>query len=109
MRRKYKKILFHSAGEMVMFEMENGWYYDVDFEQKKIFVFWLPDFYIKFNPYVEDNVSEKIKRKAIQLLDVLPLKTAMVGNEYQKKYGTEYIEGRPNVDRIMLQKKGIIK
>jgi hypothetical protein len=109
MKRKYKRILFHSAGEMVMFEMEDGWFYDVDLKKNKIFVFWLPDFYIKFDPYVEDDVPEDVKQKAVRLLDSLPLETAMVGNLYKKKYGDKYIEGKPNLDLINAKKRGLIK
>ena len=46
-----------------MFEMENGWYYDVDLKQKKIFVFWIPDIYLKFDPYVESNVPEHVSKE----------------------------------------------
>ncbi|MCH3950777.1 MAG: hypothetical protein LKE33_07590 [Acidaminococcus sp.] len=109
MKRKYKRVLFHSAGKTVMFEMENGWFYNVDMRQHKIFVFWLPDFCIKFNPYVEDDVPEDVKQKAIKLLDVLPLETAMIGRLYERKYGRKYIEGTPNLDRIDARKKGLLK
>lgn len=108
MKRKFKRVLFHDAGEMVMFEMENGWYYDVDLKQKKIFVFWIPDIYLKFDPYVESNVPEGLKQKAIELLDTLPIESAMVGSTYQRKYGNKYIEGTPNLEKIRLQKAGLM-
>jgi hypothetical protein len=109
MKRQYKRILFHSAGKRVMFEMNNGWFYDVDLKKNKIFVFWLPDFYIKFDPNVEDDVPEDVKQKAIKLLDSLPLETAMIGDLYKAKYGKKYIEGKPNLDRIDAKKRGLLK
>jgi hypothetical protein len=108
MKRKFKKILFHSAGKMVMFEMENGWYYDVDLKQKKIFVFWIPDIYLKFDPYVESQVPDDVKQKAIKMLDTLPIETAKVGRTYQRKYGFKYVEGTPNLEKIRMQKAGLI-
>lgn len=107
MKRKFKRVLFHDAGEMVMFEMENGWYYDVDFRKNKIFVFWLPDFYTRFCPYVEEKVPEDVKRNAIKALDTMPLETAMVGDMYREKYGPKYIEGKPNIDRKRLREEGL--
>ena len=35
--------------------------FDVDVTEIEIVVFWIPDIYVKFNPYVELDVPEELK------------------------------------------------
>lgn len=81
--RKYKKpVLFDD--NMVLFEMENGWFYLVtwDLGQDSILVLPHPMFYTKFNPYCksaesENDVPAETLKKAKELLQKLPIKTIL--------------------------------
>jgi hypothetical protein len=79
MERKYKDILFYSGNNMVMFAMQNGWFYGVDLQQKNTFVYWSPDVYLRFNPYVEDGnkIPKGLKQKAEKGLQTFPLEPAV--------------------------------
>ncbi len=102
MERKYKKILFYSGTRMVMFEMETGWFYGVDLRQKTTFVYWNPDVYLRFDPYVEDGekIPEAIKQKAEKGLRTFPLDPVATAGPFK--------EGIPNTKYEEI-KKGYAK
>lgn len=69
--RKYKRVYAHSnEGRLVMFEMENGYWYLYNGDRDEVNAYFHPAQYERFNPYLdyEGKVDQKLLKEAEEAL-----------------------------------------
>lgn len=76
--RKYKKVVAgFKSGSVILFEMENGYFYQVTEGDNTIAAFYTPDQLARFNPYLftDDpaNIPKAAINKAAMALQDLPI------------------------------------